>query len=140
MQQTVTDSFDTFLATVIRDDISRLVIGIGTGDPSWDTQGLPDVTPDTSSLFGPVAFKPVESIDFLDGDGNVSQEPTSVLSISSQSFTAEDFEGAVRECGLLYVTGDSSVLVMYSVFSRIEITPQVTLTKNLILRLGSPPV
>lgn len=139
MQQVLTDNFESYIACAVKANKPNLYIGIGTGNPSWDTGGLPDVSPDTSSLLNPVSIKPVDSIDFLDSEGEVSSSPTNILSFNSYRFTADEFEGAVRECGLFYSDGETSFMITYSVFSRVDITPQITLTKNIILRLGSSP-
>ena len=138
MQQVLTDSFASYAATAMKADIANLRVVIGMGNPSWDDTGLPDVSPSTDELLSPVAINPVERIDFLDAEGNVSPTPTSTLRIDSRSFTAEDFEGSVRECGLYRIDGNYEAMILYSVFSRIDITPQITLTKSLIIRLGQP--
>lgn len=140
MQQVLTDNYDIYLACAVKANKANLYIGIGTGNPSWDTGGLPDASPDTESLLNPVSVKPVESIVFLDGNGDVTDTPTNTLSIDSYRFTADEFEGAVRECGLFYSDGTTSFMILYSVFSRVDITPQVTLTKNLIIQLGSSQI
>ena len=137
-QQTLTDSFILWLAQSLASQKESLYIAIGAGLPSWDSEGLPSVAPDVSGLVDQKSIKPVSRIAYLTDQEQVSPDPTPILQFTSSMFFAEDYEGSVRECGLFSYDreADRYTLILYSVFSRLDITPQVSLTKNLIINLA----
>lgn len=135
MKQALVNSFPISIAESLMLNKSKLYIAIGSGLASWDIS-LPDIDPDATSLVEYRTKAPIADIVYLDDNDAVSSEPTSKIQISSVAFSAEDFEGPVRECGLfLYPTMDNGIMLLHAVFARIDITPQITLTKNLIINL-----
>lgn len=137
-QQTLTDDFILWLAQSLATQKESLYIAIGAGLSSWDSDGLPSVTSDVTELEDQKSIKPVSKIVYLTDQEQVSSDPTPILQFTSSMFFAEDYEGSVRECGLFSYNQETEVytLILYSVFSKIDITPQVSLTKNLIINLA----
>lgn len=137
-QQTLTDDFILWLAQSLATQKESLYIAIGAGLPSWDSDGLPSVTSDVTELEDQKSIKPVSKIVYLTDQEQVSSDPTPILQFTSSMFFAEDYEGSVRECGLFSYNQETEAytLILYSVFSKIDITPQVSLTKNLIINLA----
>lgn len=131
MNQVLTADFMKYIAGEVVRHHEDLYIAIGSGDGNWDNNGLPDVDPTVDSLLSEEARLPVSKVEFVDSNNEVSAVPTSKISIVSSRFSAEEYEGPVRECGLFYGTGEDSELILYSVFPRIMITPQIALTKSL---------
>lgn len=138
MQQILVEGFNKGIAQMLAGSKDRLYIAIGSGDESWDTEGLPDDVPtSTQYLMQERARLPVASIEYLDSEGTVSGIPTPKVKITSGIFTGEEYRGAVRECGLYLTENSLQTMLLYSVFARVDITEQATLTKCLTLTLGS---
>ena len=138
MQQVLTNSFTDYIAQIILEDKGNLYIAIGSGDSSWDLDGVPDdVSQGTSSLILERAIAPVASVEYLDDNDEVSATPTSKIRITSKIFTGEDYLGAIRECGLFSIRNQIRTMLMYSVFARLDLTEHLTLTKSLVISLAS---
>ena len=135
MNQVLTGDFLKYIAVIIADSKNRLYVAIGSGDPNWDTEGLPEVTSSVSGLVHEEARLPVASTEFIGTDGLPSEEPTTKVNIISERFSGEEYTGPVRECGLYFGNDENAPLLLYSVFPRINITPQVALTKSLSIDL-----
>ena len=136
MHQVVTDGFVLSVAGAIAGCRNNFYIAIGAGESSWDGN-LPDVSSDMTSLIHETARKPIAKVEYLDDNDDPVEGITAKINLVSHRFSAEDYEGPVRECGLFFVDGDTEIMVMYSVFERVDITPQLTITKNMIINLAS---
>lgn len=136
MGQTVTDGLVYATAEYLVSSRADLYIAIGQGLSSWDTEGTPDPESTVSALISQQAEAPIADICYLDQEGMPTDEPTPRVMATSARFSAEEYEGAVRECGLFLGTGRSRRMLMYSAFPRVDITPQISLTKNMAIALA----
>ena len=135
MNQVLTGDFLKYIAAIIADSKNRLYIAIGSGDSSWDSNGLPEITSSISELVHEEARLPVANIEFIGTDGLPSEDLTTKVNIISERFSGEEYAGPIRECGLYFGNNETAPLLLYSVFPRINITPQVALTKSLTIDL-----
>ena len=135
MNQVLTGDFLKYIAVIIADSKNRLYMAIGSGDSSWDSNGLPEITSSVSGLIHEEARLPIANVEFIGIDGLPSEEPTTKVNIISERFSGEEYAGPVRECGLYFGNDENAPLILYSVFPRINITPQVALTKSLLIDL-----
>ena len=135
MHQVLTVFLSTMVNALLLDSANSLYIAIGEGNISWD-EGLPDITPVVYNLYREVAKKKIKSINYFNTLTNeISATPTDTLLVTSEMFNGEDYIGPVRECGLFMKKEGIFYLIAYSVFNKIELTEQVTITKNLLIKL-----
>ena len=115
-----------------------LYLAVGEGEDEWDaTQPTP--TPSISKLRKELLRQLLEAdqITYLD---NQNQEPTNHLEITAKFFGADLVSNgfqSLREFGLfggdaIEVT-DSGFLINYVIHPRIDLTPEVTLTRRVRL-------
>jgi len=121
-----------------------LYLAIGQGDPQWDDQS-PVALLTTSQLNTEVARQAIteDQIVFLDDEDQLTDEPTSRLQITVE-FRGEELVPngslSLREFGLYGgdATGElnSGVIIDYVIHPRIELTPEMTLSRTLRLSFG----
>jgi hypothetical protein len=115
---------------------------VGEGEAAWDNL-MPSPSGDDRELSNEVARKALsaEEIVFLDENNEAVEEPTSRLQIGT-TFTPEELGGdrPLREFGLFggdaTETANSGWMIDYVIHPRIQLSEEMTLTRNLHLTFG----
>jgi hypothetical protein len=113
---------------------------VGTGLAQWDAQGPPAPSSSQAALVTPVFTLPVGpklTIDYLDGAGNPSVNPTNRLQVFA-TFDANvpsTTPVTLREFGLVARLSGSDVLINYRTHQAIAKNPSSTLERTIWLVL-----
>ena len=123
---TIVDNGRILLASFMKNDQSFTLSGVnklvvGSGDPAWDTAGLPTQDKATQSdLVTPAADPPDPPLDveiaFLEADGSHSTSPTNLLEITA--VLEEGYPQPVDGSGL-----DSYPLREFGLFAEVDLGP-----------------
>lgn len=75
-------------------------LAVGSGDMSWDPQAPPAATNTQRSLWNEIGRKQIATVDFIDGDGNISAIPTNIIDLTT-IFTESEAVGPIMEMALI---------------------------------------
>ena len=107
----ITNDASIFVARLVADPTEptagAFALAVGTGDTGWNLQSVPAASATQGSLYAEIDRKQFSSIDFIDGDGNVSAIPTNILDFTV-TFSTSEAVGPLVEMGIVCAPIDIS--------------------------------
>lgn len=126
--EVVTSGFSKYITHMMKENSADIYFAVGSGDPNWDSGGLPTPSINISSLYQENYRRKVNTSDivYVDPDTHEeSEEPTSTVRIKIL-ITSEEYYGTIREYGLFAVNAteelNSGILIAYCDHERQTIT------------------